>query len=299
LKFVVTGGAGFVGSHLAKYLLSQKHSVTIVDNLGNGKIENLNEVKNEIDFHQIDILNLDELKNILKHVDGVFHETALISLQESYDRPEEYKKVNVEGTENIFKLALEYGFKVVFASSSSIYGEVDKIPITEDFEKNPVSPYAETKVQGEVLASKYIQLGVPIIGLRYFNIFGKGQSSSYAGVITKFIQRIAEKKPPIIFGDGLQVRDFVYVKDVAKANLNAMKSNVNEGFFNVGSGKATSILDLANIFIKASGLKLEPKFEKPPKGDVKMSLADLTLIKKTLNWQPETKLEDWIKKIIS
>lgn len=299
LKFVVTGGAGFVGSHLAKYLLSQKHSVTIVDNLGNGKIENLNNVKNEIDFHQIDILNFDKLKDILKHTDGVFHEAALISLQASYEKPEEYHKVNVEGTENIFKLALEFGFKVIFASSSSIYGEVDKIPITEDFKKNPSSPYAETKVQDEILASKYIQLSVPIIGLRYFNIFGKGQSSSYAGVITKFMQRITEKKPPIIFGDGLQVRDFVYVKDVAKANLNAMESKVNEGFFNVGSGKATSILDLANIFIKASRLKLELKFEKPPKGDVKMSLADLTLIKKTLNWQPETKLEDWIKKVIS
>ena len=299
LKFVVTGGAGFVGSHLAKYLVSKKHSVTIVDNLGNGKIENLNNVKNEVDFHKIDILNFDELKDILKHADGVFHEAALISLQESYEKPEEYHKVNVKGTENIFKLALEFGFKVVFASSSSIYGEVDKIPITEDFKKNPSSPYAETKVQDEILASKYIQLSVPIIGLRYFNIFGKGQSSSYAGVITKFMQRIAEKKPPIIFGDGLQVRDFVYVKDVAKANLNAMESKVNEGFFNVGSGKATSILDLANIFIKASRLKLELKFEKPPKGDVKMSLADLTLIKKTLNWQPETKLEDWIKKVIS
>jgi len=298
LKFVVTGGAGFVGSHLAKYLVTQKHSVTIVDNLGNGKIENLNNVKNEIDFHQIDILNFDELKDILKHADGVFHEAALISLQASYEKPEEYHKVNVEGTENIFKLALEFGFKVIFASSSSVYGDVETIPITEDFKKNPLNPYAKTKVQDEDLAERYNQLGVSIIGLRYFNIFGKGQSSSYAGVITKFIQRIAEKKTPIIFGDGSQVRDFIFVEDVAKANLCAMESKVSEGFFNVGSGMATSILDLADMFIKASHLDLKPTFEKPPKGDVKMSLADLTLIKKTLNWEPETTLEDWIKKII-
>jgi len=298
LKFVVTGGAGFIGSHLVEYLVKQKHSVTVIDNLANGKFENLRNVKNEIDFRQIDILNYNELKNILKYSDGVFHEAALISLTESYERQEEYHKVNVECTENIFKLALEFGFKVIFASSSSIYGEVEKIPITEDFKKNPLSPYAETKVQAETSASKFNELGVPIIGLRYFNVFGRGQSSSYAGVITKFLQRISEKKPPIVFGDGLQLRDFVYVEDVVKANLSAMESKVNEGFFNVGSGKATSVLDLANMVIKASHLKLKPIFEKPLEGDARMSLADLTLIKKTLNWQPQTTLEDWINKKI-
>jgi len=298
LKFVVIGGAGFVGSHLAKYLVSQKHSVTIVDNLSNGKIENLNNVKNEVDFHKIDILNFDELKEILKHADGVFHEAALISLQESYEKSEEYHKVNVEGTENIFKLALEFGFKVIFASSSSVFGDVETIPITEDFKKNPLNPYAKTKVQDEDLALKYNQLGVSIIGLRYFNIFGKGQSSSYAGVITKFLQRIAKKKSPIIFGDGSQVRDFIYVEDVAQVNLCAFESKASQGFFNVGSGKATSILDLANMFIKASHLDMKPVFEKPLKGEIQMSQADLTLIKKTLNWKPETDLEDWIKKII-
>jgi len=298
LKLVVTGGAGFIGSHLVEYLVKQKHSVTVVDNLANGKFENLGNVKNEIDFRQIDILNFDELKNILKYSDGVFHQAARISLTESFENPEEYHKVNVKGTENIFKLALEFGFKVIFASSASIYGEVEKIPITEDFKKNPLNPYAETKVQAETLASKFNELGVPIIGLRYFNVFGKGQSSSYAGVITKFLQRISEKKPPIIFGDGLQLRDFTYVEDVMKANLSAMKSKVNEGFFNVGSGKATSVLDLANMFIKASHLKLKPIFEKPRKGDPRMSLADLTLIKKMLNWQPQTTLKDWLEKII-
>jgi len=298
LKFVVTGGAGFVGSHLAKYLVSQKHSVIVIDNLGDGKIENLNNVKNEVDFHKIDILNFDKLKDILKHADGIFHEAALISLQESYEKPEKYHKVNVEGTENIFKLALEFGFKVIFASSSSVYGDVETIPITEDFKKNPLNPYAKTKIQDEDLALKYNQLGASIIGLRYFNIFGIGQSSLYAGVITKFIQRISEKKPPIIFGDGSQVRDFIYVEDVAKANLCAMESKASQGFFNVGSGIATSILDLANMFIKASHLDMKPVFEKPLKGEIKMSQADLTLIKKTLNWKPEINFEDWIKKII-
>lgn len=299
MKFLVTGGAGFIGSHLVKFLVKQNHSVVVIDNLHAENPNNLKNVLDEIEFHQLCILDYDGIKKIVEEIDGIFHHAALTSLPESFEKKDEYFKVNVIGTENIFKLANEYKFKVVFASSSSVYGNVEKIPITEDFEKKPLSPYAETKVQDEDLAIKYNELGVPIIGLRYFNVFGKGQTGSYAGVITKFIQRILERKPPIINGDGLQLRDFVYVEDVAKANLNAMESKVNKGFFNVGSGKATSILDLANMFIKASGLELEPIFEKPQKGDARMSQADIILIKNTLNWKPEIKLEDWIKKIIS
>jgi len=299
MKFLVTGGAGFIGSHLVKFLVKQSHSVVVIDNLHAGNPNNLKNVLDEIEFHQLDILDYDGMKKIVEEIDGIFHHAALTSLPESFEKKDEYFKVNVIGTKNIFKLAKECKFKVVFASSSSVYGNVEKIPISEDFEKKPLSPYAETKVQDEDLVIKYNELGVPIIGLRYFNVFGKGQTGSYAGVITKFIQRILERKPPIINGDGLQLRDFVYVEDVAKANLIAMKSKVNKGFFNVGSGEATSILDLANMFVKASGLEFEPIFEKPQKGDARMSQADLTLIKNTLNWKPEIKLEDWIKKIIS
>jgi len=299
MKFLVTGGAGFIGSHLVKFLVKQSHSVVVIDNLHAGNPNNLKNVLDEIEFHQLSILDYDGIKKIVEKIDGIFHHAALTSLPESFEKKDEYFKVNVTGTENIFKLAKECKFKVVFASSSSVYGNVEKIPITEDFEKKPLSPYAETKVQDEDLAIKYNELDVPIIGLRYFNVFGKGQTGSYAGVITKFIQRILERKPPIINGDGLQLRDFVYVEDVAKANLIAMESKVNKGFFNVGSGKATSILDLANMFVKASGLKLEPIFEKPQKGDARMSQADIILIKNTLNWKPEIKLEDWIKKIIA
>ncbi len=298
LKFVVTGGAGFVGSHLVKYLVSQNHSVIVIDNLGNGKIENLNNVKNEIDFHQIDILNFDKLKDILKHADGVFHEAALISLQESYEKPEEYHKVNVEGTENIFKLALEFGFKVIFATSSSVYGDVETIPITEDFKKNPPNPYAKTKVQDEDLALKYNQLGASIIGLRYFNVYGKGQSGEYAGVITKFMERLSQKKQPIIDGNGIQLRDFVFVEDVVRANLAAMTSDLNFGFFNVGTGRAISILELAKLMIDLYELSIEPIFGTRRKGDVKKSVADIGLAIKKLNWKPETKLEDGLLKII-
>lgn len=298
MNLAVTGGAGFIGSHLTEYLVKQGHSVTVIDNLHAEKIENLKNIRNKIDFRQIDILDFEELKNIVKDVDGIFHEAALISLQESLEKPEEYHKVNVIGTENIFKLAKQFGFKVVFASSSSVYGNVEKIPINEDFKKNPVNPYAQTKLKSERLAEKYTSLGVRIIGLRYFNVYGKGQSIAYAGVITKFMERIANHLPPIINGDGSQVRDFVYVGDVAEANFKAIQSNVDFGFFNIGTGKSVPILELANMMILASGLSLEPVFSDPLKGDIKASEADINLAKRLLNWKPKTELKDWINDIV-
>jgi len=296
MKFVVTGGAGFIGSYLVKYLVKCKHEISVIDNLFRGKIQNISEIRNEITFHETDILNYEEIKNIIKDSDGIFHQAALTSVQESYTQKEKYYKVNVEGTENIFKLAKEFGIKTVYASSSSIYGNSKKIPISEDFEKKPINPYGMTKLEDEYLAEKYSKQGAKIIGLRYFNVFGKGQTVDYAGVITKFIERISENKPPVIFGDGSQVRDFISVEDVAKANLMAMESSINQGFFNVGTGVATSINDLANIMIRLSGKNIEPIYEKLPEGDVKTSLADTSLARKLLSWNSETKIEEGLQK---
>lgn len=298
MKFVVSGGAGFIGSHLTRHLVKENHSVIIIDNLKNGKVENLRDVKQDIEFVKLDILDYDKLKTIINNVDGVFHEAALTSLPESFEKPKEYYKVNVVGTENIFRIAQKNKIKVVYASSSSVYGEVKKIPISENFKKNAPTPYANTKIQAENIAAKYIKRGVPIIGLRYFNVYGEGQTGTYAGVITKFLQRIKQKKAPIIYGDGSQVRDFIYVDDIAKINLKAMQSKTRSGFFNVGSGKTISILELANLIIRTSGLPLKPKFSKPRSGDAKLSQANIELVKKTFNWKPETALKDWLKKII-
>lgn len=298
MKFVVSGGAGFIGSHLTRHLVKENHSVIILDNLKNGKVENLRDVKQDIEFVKLDILDYDKLKTIINNVDGVFHEAALTSLPESFEKPKEYYKVNVVGTENIFRIAQKNKIKVVYASSSSVYGEVKKIPISENFKKNAPTPYANTKIQAENIAAKYIKRGVPIIGLRYFNVYGEGQTGTYAGVITKFLQRIKQKKAPIIYGDGSQVRDFIYVDDIAKINLKAMQSKTRSGFFNVGSGKTISILELANLIIRTSGLPLKPKFSKPRSGDAKLSQANIELVKKTFNWKPETALKDWLKKII-
>ena len=260
-SFAVTGGIGFIGSHLVKHLISEGHTVLVIDNQFRGRLSNLGEIQDEVNFVKLDILDYDKLKKSIQNVDGIFHQAALTSVPESYEKENEYKKVNVTGTENIFKIAKEFQIKVVYASSSSVYGNIDKIPITESFKRVPINPYGLTKLEDEFLAEKYAKSGVEIIGLRYFNVYGIGQTLDYAGVITKFLDKINVTESPIIFGDGSQIRDFIFVKDVARANLSAMISDVKHGFFNIGTGKSISIKDLAHLMIKISGKSIQPKYE--------------------------------------
>ena len=299
MHFAVTGGAGFIGSHLVNYLIKEGHSISVIDNLSYGKKQNLAEVYDQIKFYQEDIRDFEALKKILKNVDGVFHQAALTVVQDSLKKPQEYQDVNVSGTENIFKLAKEYGLKVVFASSSSVYGHKENMPIRENAERKPINPYGKTKLDDEYLFEKYSNLGVSIIGLRYFNIFGKGQTLAYSGVITKFLDRIRESKPPIIFGDGSQIRDFVFVGDVVRANLTCMNNKSSNFLINVGSGKATSILQLANMMIGFSGLSLQAIFQEPQKGDIHKSHADIGSAKKLLKWEPKIELKTWLHNTIS
>ena len=298
MHFVVTGGAGFVGSHLVKLLVEEGHKITVIDNLHKGKKENLASVINKIEFQKIDIRDYESMRKVLKNIDGVFHQAALTIVQDSFSRPEEYFDVNVYGTENIFKIASENKFKVVYASSSSVYGHKLETPITEDAEKKPINPYGETKLEAERLVEKYSKLNTEIIGLRYFNIFGKGQTLEYAGVITKFLDRINEGKVPIIFGRGSQIRDFIHVNDVARANLLAMESNSSNLIVNIGTGNAISILDLANMIISTSGLKTNPIFAEALKGDIEKSHADISQAKKHFNWEPKIELQDWLMEIL-
>ena len=204
--------------------------------------------------------------------------------------------MNVDGTENIFKLAKEFKIKVIYASSSSVYGHPRSIPIKEDFSRNPINPYGTTKLKDEILAEHYSNSGVEIIGLRFFNVYGIGQTGDYAGVITKFNESIQAGKPPTIFGDGSHVRDFVSVEDVAKANLLAMKSDFKNGFINIGTGITTSVAELANLMIKLSNKHLKPIFTDLPEGDVKASQADVNLAKKLIGWEYETSLEPGLRK---
>ena len=295
MKFVITGGAGFIGSHIAKYLVNKNHNVTIVDNLSRGRLENLSKIEEQIEFKKIDILDFNSLKEVISNSDGVFHQAALTSVPESFKQKEKYHNVNVKGTENIFKLAKEFGKKGVYASSSSIYGNTTLIPIQENFEKNPINPYGVTKLDDEKLAEKYHNLGVSIIGLRYFNVYGIGQTNDYAGVITKFIDQINLNKSPIIFGDGSHTRDFISVEDVAKANLLSMESNTDFSFLNIGTIFSTSVKTLAEVMIDLSGKTLEISYDDLPLGDVKESLADTSLAKKLINWNYNTFLKNGLK----
>jgi UDP-glucose 4-epimerase len=299
MKYVVTGGAGFIGSNIVKKLVSKGNNVTVIDNLYTGKESNLETVKDKIVFLKDSILNIDLLEKEMKNIDGVFHQAALASVQDSFSKPDEYHNVNVNGTENILKLAKKNNFKVVYASSSSVYGNPERIPIKESDSKNPINPYAETKLKKEELAVKYSKIGVKVIGLRYFNVFGKGQSKEYAGVLKLFLQRISDKLPPEINGDGRQFRDFVYVKDVANANIMSMNSSINHEFFNVGTNTSITILNLAKLIIKSSGLDIKPIFKPALKGDVQQTIADINLIKEKIGWNPTILVEEWINQIIS
>ena len=298
MRYVVTGGAGFVGSNLVKLLVKEGHDVLVIDNLVKGKKENLTEVLEKIEFANLDIRNYDDIEKNFRDLDGVFHQAALTVVQDSFSNPQEYHDVNVVGTENIFKLAKKYDVKVVYASSSSVYGHQNIMPIKENALRNPINPYGQTKLDDEHLYEKYSKMGTRIIGLRYFNIFGEGQTPAYAGVITKFLDRIKKMKSPIIFGDGSQIRDFIFVQDIAMANFLAMTSNVKNSLINIGTGKAITILELANMVIDISKVDLDPVFEKPLNGDIEKSHADISLATQSLNWKPKKELSEWLKEVI-
>ena len=298
MRYVVTGGAGFVGSNLVKLLVKEGHDVLVIDNLVKGKKENLTEVLEKIEFANLDIRNYDDIEKNFRDLDGVFHQAALTVVQDSFSNPQEYHDVNVVGTENIFKLSKKYDVKVVYASSSSVYGHQNIMPIKENALRNPINPYGQTKLDDEHLYEKYSKMGTRIIGLRYFNIFGEGQTPAYAGVITKFLDRIKKMKSPIIFGDGSQIRDFIFVQDIAMANFLAMTSNVKNSLINIGTGKAITILELANMVIDISKVDLDPVFEKPLNGDIEKSHADISLATQSLNWKPKKELSEWLKEVI-
>ena len=298
MKYAVTGGAGFIGSHLVKNLVEHGNELIVIDNLNTGKKKNIEKFSGKIDFFEVDIRDFNAIEDILKNVDGIFHEAALASVQDSFRIPDEFFDVNVKGTENIFKIGKKLGIKVVYASSSSVYGNPIQVPIKESDDKNPFNPYAKTKLEDDKLAEKYARNGLKVIGLRYFNVFGPGQSKEYAGVIKLFLERIQQGLPPLINGDGLQVRDFVYVNDVVNANILAMESNIDSEFFNIGTNSVVSVLDLANMIIKFSGLKLKPIHRPPVPGDVKVTQADITKVKTMLKWRPTTSIQDWLKSAV-
>ncbi|MFA5336228.1 MAG: SDR family oxidoreductase [Candidatus Omnitrophota bacterium] len=290
--YIVTGGAGFIGSNIADELVRRNEKVKVLDNLSSGNRENLKAIKNDIEFIEGDIRDIEMLKNALRGCDYVIHQAALRSVPKSMTDPALYDEVNVMGTLNVLSAAAHNKVKrVVFASSSSVYGDSEKLPQSEEQMPQPVSPYAATKLSGEHYCRVFAKsFGLETVALRYFNVFGPRQSleSEYAVVIPKFISCILKGEQPPVHGDGKQSRDFTYVDNVVDANLTAaLREGVSGEVFNVACGKAYSLLDLIKVLNEIIGKDIKPRFEPARAGDVKHTLSDISKMKKLLKLDPK------------
>ncbi|MBQ6098620.1 MAG: NAD-dependent epimerase/dehydratase family protein [Methanobrevibacter sp.] len=281
-NILITGGAGFIGSHIANELLKD-NKVVILDNLSSGNINNLkNPTHENLEIIKEDIRDVD-LDKITHNIDYIFHLAAMASVPLSIDKPVECTDINLNATVKLLKSAVNNNVKkIIFSSSSSVYGQNKNMPLKESEQPMPMSPYAASKASCEFyLKSFEDSYGLNYTSLRYFNVFGPGQdkNSQYAAVIPNFISSLLEGKQPEIYGDGEQTRDFVFIDDVVKANINAAKSDYN-GIINVASGEKISINQLYDIVKKTLGSDVEPKYLPTRQGDIKHSLADVTKMEK-------------------
>jgi len=304
-RVLVTGGAGFIGSNLTEALLQRGHFVRILDDFSTGKRGNLIFDKAYLSPEIVEgnIRDLSTCQKAVKGIEYVFHQAALPSVQRSIEDPETSNAVNGGGTLNILLAARGEGVKrVIYASSSSIYGDTPALPKHEEMPSNPLSPYALQKYIGEQYCRLFYQLyGLETISMRYFNIFGPKQDpdSIYSAVIPKFIDALLQGRPPIIFGDGEQSRDFTYIENVVQANLLALSAEHLRGeAMNIACGKRISLNQLLNVLKEILGSKLSPIYEEPRKGDVKHSLADIRKGKEIINYEPIVGIEIGLKKTV-
>ena len=290
-KVAVTGGAGFIGSHLTELLLSQGYHIIIVDDLSTGKMENIALLlkSGQVEFIRGSITDLPLLQQLFQGVDYVFHQAALASVPRSIANPLASHEVNLTGTLNVLLAARDNAVKkVIYASSSSVYGDTPTLPKGEAMIPDPLSPYAVTKLAGEYYCRVFHQAyRLPTVCLRYFNVYGPRQDpdSQYAAVIPGFIKRAACDEPPVIFGDGEQTRDFTFVQDVVAANVLAAESETC-GVFNISRGESITINRLAHLILELVGKKLEPIHQEPRTGDVRHSFADISKAK-AFGYQPK------------
>jgi UDP-glucose 4-epimerase len=291
MSVLVTGGAGFIGSHLVEKLLKEDYNVLVLDNLSHGKIENLDMKNRRLTFLKGDICDKQTVKKVLKDVEAIFHLAALVDVPFSVENPTLVNRVNVCGTLNVLEESIKSKVeKFIFASSCAVYGEPRYLPIDEEHPTNPLSPYAVSKLVVEKYCQVFHRLyGFKTVSLRLFNVYGPRQGSkSYSGVIIEMIKRLKSGKPPVIFGDGTQTRDFVYVLDAVEAFYKAMKAPQCTGEINIGSGRETSIIELATILIKKFNLKnIKPVYTEPRTGDIKRSWANIGKAKRLLGYEPK------------
>lgn len=303
--FLVTGGAGFIGSHLVEKLVFLGEKVRVLDNFLTGKRENIDPFLEKIELIEGDIRDLGLCRQACQGVDYVLHQAALPSVVRSVEDPKTTTEINISGTLNLLLSARESGVKrFVFASSSSVYGDDDSLPKKEGREGRPLSPYALSKKTGEDYCRLFYQLyGLSTVCLRYFNVFGPRQDplSPYAAVIPNFIFRLLQGKEPIIFGDGEQSRDFTYVDNVVEANLLAIKASdrVSGEVFNIACGQSISVNTLASELNRLLGTQIKPLYTEPRAGDIRHSVADISKAREILGFEPKYSFKDGLTKTLN
>jgi len=289
---LITGGAGFIGSHIADKMLAEKFHVRVYDNLSTGNMSNLLHIKDDIEFIENDIRNYDPLKQSMLGCDIVFHEAAEVSVPRTIKNPIETTMINDIGTLNVFEAARYSNVqRVVFASSCAVYGDSPELPKTEQMLPQPKSPYAAQKIMGEYYAQLYNNLyDLETMCLRYFNVFGPRQdpSSPYSGVISIFLTKVLEKQPPVIYGDGNQSRDFIYVKDIVKANfLAATQSGIRGKVFNIGTGQVLTINELWHRICHHAAVDIQASYGPARSGDIVASAGNIQQAREQLEFSPE------------
>ncbi|MCL6098609.1 MAG: SDR family oxidoreductase [Bacteroidetes bacterium] len=303
MNFLVTGGAGFIGSNISEALLKHGHLVRVLDNFSTGRRENIKDFLNDIELIECDICNYDAVVKSVKGIEVILHQAALPSVPRSIIDPIKSNEVNVGGTLNVLNAAKENGVKrVVFASSSSVYGDTPELPKHEGMMLNPMSPYAVSKLTGEKYCNVFSKIyGLETTALRYFNVFGPKQdpSSQYSAVIPKFIRAILNDEQPTIYGDGEQSRDFTYIANVVDANILAATKEHESGLaMNCACHDQITLNQLVDELNKLLGKQIKPKYVDPRPGDIKHSFAAIEKIKLTLGFSPSVSFEDGLRKTI-
>lgn len=298
--YLVTGGAGFIGSHIAEALVKRGERVSVLDNLMTGKRENLAHLAGQVEFIEADIRDAAATRQAMEGVNIVYHEAAIPSVPRSVAEPQLNHDANVNGTFNVLMAARDAGVKrVIFAASSSAYGDTEVLPKVETMLPNPLSPYAAAKLVGELYCQTFTRVyGLETVALRYFNVFGPRQdpTSPYSGVISKFVTALLNNEAPTIFGDGEQSRDFTYVANVVDANLRAAEAPKAAGqVMNLGIGERITLNQLFDELQKIIGTNLKPEYKETRAGDVRHSLADIARAEKLLGYRPLVGLAEGLK----
>jgi nucleoside-diphosphate-sugar epimerase len=301
MRYLVTGGAGFIGSNTVDELVRRGHGVVVLDDLSSGKEDNLAEVRSKITFMKGSITDIEVVQKAMLQADFVIHLAARTSVPRSVKDPVDTNRINVDGTLNVLVAARDNKVKrVVFAASSSAYGDTPTLPKSESMQPVPISPYGVSKYVGELYAQTFGRCyGLENVCLRYFNIFGPRQDpdSPYSGVLSRFSTAFLDSTSPVVFGDGEQTRDFTYVENAVQANILACEAPSASGrTFNIGTGHAVSLNQVLTMLGKASGKALEAKYEPPREGDIRDSLADIRLAKEFLGYEPAVLFEEGLER---